>query len=1088
MSDHPRPDPPSPDGDDRGSRHPLAELSATAHRVEHAVEERLEHGIEVAEQTIARRFGLGALRVVRGTLRTAFWSLVAAYFAFGSLMLVTRYYVLPRVDQWRPEIERVASRMLKGQVAIGRLEAGWRGFNPHLSMDDVQITGPRGGPPLALPRVEATVSWTSLLSMEPRFAALRLRSPEASVVRFADGNFTVAGFVLQPGRGRAEPEETTALDWLLAQKRIVVSDAVVAYRDDRSAEPRTVELHDLNLIVEQSLGTHVFALKAVPTATLAGPVDLRGKLTTGAFARSSAIDRWNGEAFVQVDFVDLALLSRLVELPVQIEHAHGALRAWLGFDEGSIIRMTADVALQDVATRLAKDLEPLRLASLQGRVTQRQWGDLWPVGRGGQEFGLAGTTFRTAGGLTFPPLDMKLRRTRAAGSEPQSTELEASRVDLESLAAVITHIPVPRELRDNVARHAVRGVLSGLVVAWAGESPAAGDIALRSRFSGLSSAAQLPREGSERTVALPGFENLSGAIRMDRGAGTLELTSTDATLVFPGVFEDPRLPLKQLLGLVHWRHAATLEFRVESLRASNDDVDVVANGTYRTGETGPGAVDLSGRIARANASTAHRYIPMVAGAGTRKWLEGALVKGRLSDGTFKVKGDLARFPFTNPADGEFRIAGRVTGATLDVFPGPPGDDGRPAEPGAVWPLLSEIDADLLFERASMTITAQRARVYGARIENATARIQHLDHDATLDVRGAASGLLAEMVRYVNSSPVKGWIGGVTEGAEVQGSAKLDLRLLIPLQHAADVKVTGALAFQNNTLTLAGIPPFTRTNGTLSFTERGVRISDLSTNLLGGPARLDAAPRADGALVFNATGLATAAGLRSAVPIALVQRLLDRSTGSTRYQASVTVKDGTELRIDSDLTGLAIDGVAPLKKTAQESMPTRIERTANAAGDDLRVQAGRTFGVRIERRPGADKGEMRLFRGVVAVNEPANLPERGLLVLVSLPRLDLDAWSELLSFEAPSTRGARAGGSASSDGLQVDLVALRTQELTVYGHRVQNLTLGATRLPDGGYSANVVSDGASGYIEWRPAGDPQSLGTITARLSRLVISS
>ena len=152
---------------------------------------------------------------MRATLRFAFWSLVAAYFAFGALLLVTRYYVLPRIDQWRPQIEDIASRALKGTVTIGRIEAGWRGFNPHLSLDDVQVTGPRGGPPLALPRVDATVSWLSLVSMEPRFVALRLLSPEVSVVRLADGNFTVAGFVIEPGK--AESEGSPALDWLLAQ-------------------------------------------------------------------------------------------------------------------------------------------------------------------------------------------------------------------------------------------------------------------------------------------------------------------------------------------------------------------------------------------------------------------------------------------------------------------------------------------------------------------------------------------------------------------------------------------------------------------------------------------------------------------------------------------------------------------------------------------------------------------------------------------------------------------------------------------------------------------------------------------------------
>ena len=57
-----------------------------------------------------------------------------------------------------------------------------------------------------------------------------------------------------------------------------------------------------------------------------------------------------------------------------------------------------------------------------------------------------------------------------------------------------------------------------------------------------------------------------------------------------------------------------------------------------------------------------------------------------------------------------------------------------------------------------------------------------------------------------------------------------------------------------------------------------------------------------------------------------------------------------------------------------------------------------------------------------------------------------------------------------------------------GHTVRNLTLGATRQEDGGYAANVVSDGATGFVGWRPATDPQAPGQITARLSRLVITA
>ncbi|MDH5207977.1 MAG: YhdP family protein [Burkholderiaceae bacterium] len=1090
MSDQPTPAPPSPPGDSRGSRHTLAaELGATAHRIEHAVEETLEHGIAaaehgiaVAEQSIARRFGMGALRLVRTTLRVVLWSLVAAYFAFGTLLIVTRYAILPRIDTWRPQIEGMAGRALQGRVTIGRIEAGWRAFNPHLALNDVQITGPRGGPALALPRVDATVSWLSLLHLEPRFAALRILSPEVSIVRLAGGDIAVAGFVLQPGN--ADSEESRALDWLLAQGRIAVRDARVVYRDERGAEPRELGLYELNLVLQQSLGSHSFGLQALPTAAVAGKLDVRGRFSTGAFARPSDMRRWKASVFAQLDFVDLALLSRFIDLPMQTEHAHGALRAWVGFDAGQIARSTADVALQDVTARLGSDLEPLRLASLQGRLTQRQWGELWPAGRGGQELALVSMTFRTADGQTFDPLDLKLRQARATAGEPQTIEIDATHIDLESLAAVVTHVPLPRELRDTVARHGIRGTLSNLSLSWSGDSPGLADLALKSRFSGLSSAAQ-PRPPTEDTVhaGLPGFENLSGSIRLEKGSGSLELASSDAVLVFPGVFEEPRLALKQLVGTIHWKQGTTLEVRADGIRAANEDAEVTAGGTYRTAAAGPGEIDLTGRITRANANGAFRYIPLVAGATTRRWLERALVGGRLADGTFRVKGDLARFPFVDPAVGEFRIAGRVTSATLDVAPGPADASGNAAPPGAIWPVLSNIDADLLFERASMTITAQRGRAYGALIEQATAHIEHLGRGATLQVRGRASGQLADMVRYVNESPVKRWIGGVTDGAETQGPARLDLTLQIPLQHAENTKVIGALALQGNAITLGGIPPFTRATGTLNFNERGLSINNLSAGLLGGQARLDASTRADGTLVFSAAGTATPAGLRPAAPIAAVQRLLERSQGSARYQATVAIKNGTELRIDSDLAGLAIDGVAPLRKSAQETLPIRIERTATAAGDDLLVQVGRAVGIRIERRP--DKGALRLTRGVIALYEPPNLPEQGLLMIATMPRVDVEAWSNLLS---PEPAADKPGRPAAADDTRIDFIALRTQELHVYGLRSYNLTLGATRLPEGGYAVNVVSDAATGYITWLPSADPQAIGQVKARFSRLTVPS
>ena len=90
---------------------------------------------------------------------------------------------------------------------------------------------------------------------------------------------------------------------------------------------------------------------------------------------------------------------------------------------------------------------------------------------------------------------------------------------------------------------------------------------------------------------------------------------------------------------------------------------------------------------------------------------------------------------------------------------------RSNEASRDWPLLKEIDADFVLDRGSMTVTAHRAAAYGAKLSNVIARIPEFGHNATLDVRGVADGPLADMVRYVNASPVLRWIGGLTANAE-----------------------------------------------------------------------------------------------------------------------------------------------------------------------------------------------------------------------------------------------------------------------------------------------------------------------------------
>src|SRR4051812_32954678 len=60
-----------------------------------------------------------------------------AYFLFAFLFLALRYAVLPHIDYYKGDIERLTSRALGNPVSISRIYASWHGLHPSLFLGDV---------------------------------------------------------------------------------------------------------------------------------------------------------------------------------------------------------------------------------------------------------------------------------------------------------------------------------------------------------------------------------------------------------------------------------------------------------------------------------------------------------------------------------------------------------------------------------------------------------------------------------------------------------------------------------------------------------------------------------------------------------------------------------------------------------------------------------------------------------------------------------------------------------------------------------------------------------------------------------------
>ncbi len=158
----------------------------------------------------------------------------------------------------------------------------------------------------------------------------------------------------------------------------------------------------------------------------------------------------------------------------------------------------------------------------------------------------------------------------------------------------------------------------------------------------------------------------------------------------------------------------------------------------------------------------------------------------------------------------------------------------------------------------MTIDAARGRSLGAQLGPTKAEIANLAAATpVLTVTGDATGPTSEFLRYIAQSPVAGWIGHATEGAQATGNGKLHLKLTLPLGKDGHAKVAGEYQFNGNELRFPGVPALAKVNGRLAFTEQEMRAQDLAFEALGGPAKA-AIANADGRVRVTGWGTANVA--------------------------------------------------------------------------------------------------------------------------------------------------------------------------------------------------------------------------------------
>jgi uncharacterized protein (TIGR02099 family) len=490
----------------------------------------------------------------------------------------------------------------------------------------------------------------------------------------------------------------------------------------------------------------------------------------------------------------------------------------------------------------------------------------------------------------------------------------------------------------------------------------------------------------------------------------------------------------------------------------------------------------------------------------RYYVRDSVLQGSLQGVGVKIKGDLKQLPFANPKEGEFRLAGKVKEVQYAyVPPASPNTANRNASSEGLWPIMSSVNGDIVFDRLNFKINAASGKWGNMPFTQIKAEIPSLKGPVVVNVQGESKASASVVLNELRLSPVSNMLNGALEQASSTGTLTTRLKMSLPLADLEKTSLQGSVALSGNDIRMQSVlPVFEKAQGAIQFTEAGFSLVGVNAQFLDGPIKLEGGtqkltPRSTEANpLIRIQGQVTANGLRQAKEIPTLSLLAQHANGAINYTASLGFKGGqSELSIQSQLQGLAINLPAPLHKKADEQVAFKFENlvqsvsTSNpskALRDQLQLSWGRSLSASYLRD--VSGAVPRVIQGRWQVGENLATPgvalaETGVTASFNLPSFSVDDWMQVLSppKSSPAWRPAQSSAlSATTQSYLPTRMTLKANEVTVQGRQLRNVLVSGSR--EGSvWRSNLDANEFSGYLEYRQPHN-QSAGRIYARLARL----
>lgn len=1083
------------------------------------------------------------------------WLAVAFWIIFVMAWIALHGFIVPRIGEFIPQLEIEVSKVVGVPVRIGDIVATSVGIIPSFELKNVTLMDEVGREALKLPSILASVSPASLLQLNVE--QLLIEAPELDIRRDVNGKLTVAGLDFS----KEHDSSGGAADWFFSQPEFVIRNGKVNWVDEMPngalGVPPPLSLSQVDFVSRNPLNKHELRLDATPPAVWGERFTMRGLFTQSLLSTDKGnFKDWTGQFFTDFSKIDVTEISRYIKLNGQSGKGVGALKAWTNISNGKWMSSTADVSLAQVDATLGKGLQPLALQSMSGRL----------IGRKLNQGFVAETQnlqFQTQDGLRWPGGNMQFSQTNPTQRTTKSTtgdsvtadptqtinDFKADKLDLAVISLVANKIPLGASTHELLSNLAPKGTVETISAHWRGYLDAPIELTAKGLIKGaqISAHHRGSKDGADidasEAIGRPGFQGATIDFDMSLVGGKAKLKIDKGMIELPGMFEDAVIPVEQLSTDLVWKVTsasgksksklsstpdkntsdAKIEVIVNNLAFKNADVKGDVQLTWRTSEPAtavntsrfPGVLDLTAKLDQSDVTKVGRYLPLGIPKKARDYVRDLLVSGTANEIDFKIKGEVWNIPAAKPDQGDFRISAKFNNARIAYVPK------RLLAAGDLpWPELHKVNGEVVIDRTSLTVSSTNAEVVGLPgmiLAQSVVTIPDLNL-AVVQVSAQGKGPLSDVLGFVNSSPLYGITNQTLSRTTTTGVGEFKVDMSLPIGDFTKTRVTGDVVFLGNDVQMTpDTPMISKAKGLLRFTEKGFVIQNAQAAMFGGEVKFEGGNLEGGDLqpitpykgVFiSGQGIATAQGLQRSNELSFLPIVAKNAVGSTQYSAQLRFgQEMTEVSVQTDLQGMALNMPTPFNKSAHASWPLKFDNTLFEASKlperDGKVRVKDQLNLRIEKIAELKllrdiSGDApKILRGSISVgldgSESTPEPTNAVAANINVERLDVEEWSVLFrSLQTSSTAASSQQNTPNHvrqhifEGLIPSSMALRTKELIVEGRKFENIVLGGSR--DGSiWRANVEAKQLSGYIEYRQASAAALAGRIYARLARLVIA-